>query len=76
MSAIIITFLLSVAISFFFILAPSSSIVPIADLAFEHRMYLPLAAVIVLATEAETDLESIAEYIAREQRDDRVKRCA
>ncbi|MCE9525553.1 MAG: hypothetical protein K8R36_05815 [Planctomycetales bacterium] len=37
-----------VAISFFFILAPSSSIVPIADLAFEHRMYLPLACVLIL----------------------------
>jgi protein O-mannosyl-transferase len=34
---------------FFFILAPTSSIIPLADLAFEHRMYLPLAAVIVLA---------------------------
>lgn len=34
---------------FFVILAPTSSIVPIEDLAFEHRMYLPLAAVIVLA---------------------------
>lgn len=32
---------------FFLILAPTSSIVPIADLAFEHRMYLPLAAVVV-----------------------------
>lgn len=28
---------------FFLILAPTSSIVPIKDLAFEHRMYLPLA---------------------------------
>ncbi|MFN0022046.1 MAG: tetratricopeptide repeat protein [Pirellulaceae bacterium] len=37
-----------VAVSFFFILAPSSSIVPIADLAFEHRMYLPLACVLIL----------------------------
>ena len=35
-------------ISFFLILAPSSSIVPINDLAFEHRMYLPLAAVVIL----------------------------
>ncbi|MFH0981499.1 MAG: tetratricopeptide repeat protein [Planctomycetota bacterium] len=34
---------------FFLILAPTSSIVPIKDLAFEHRMYLPLAAVVVLA---------------------------
>ena len=32
----------------FLILAPTSSIVPIADLAFEHRMYLPLAGVVVL----------------------------
>jgi tetratricopeptide (TPR) repeat protein len=31
---------------FFLILAPSSSIVPINDLAVEHRMYLPLAAVV------------------------------
>ncbi len=31
---------------FFLILAPTSSIVPIVDLAFEHRMYLPLAAVL------------------------------
>ncbi|MCG8405708.1 MAG: tetratricopeptide repeat protein [Phycisphaerales bacterium] len=31
---------------FFLILAPTSSIIPIKDLAFEHRMYLPLAAVI------------------------------
>jgi len=33
---------------FFLILAPTSSILPIADLAFEHRMYLSLAAVVVL----------------------------
>jgi tetratricopeptide (TPR) repeat protein len=32
--------------SFFLILAPTSSIMPIADLAFEHRMYLPLAALL------------------------------
>ncbi len=30
---------------FFLILAPSSSVIPLADLIFEHRMYLPLAAV-------------------------------
>ncbi len=29
--------------SFFLTLAPSSSVIPIPDLAFEHRMYLPLA---------------------------------
>jgi protein O-mannosyl-transferase len=33
---------------FFLILAPTSSFVPIKDLAFENRMYLPLAAVLVL----------------------------
>jgi protein O-mannosyl-transferase len=32
---------------FFVILAPSSSFIPILDAAFEHRMYLPLAAVVV-----------------------------
>jgi tetratricopeptide (TPR) repeat protein len=35
--------------SFFIILAPTSSIMPIVDLAFEHRMYLALAPVLVLA---------------------------
>ena len=34
-------------LAFFLILAPTSSIMPIADLAFEHRMYLPLACVVV-----------------------------
>jgi tetratricopeptide (TPR) repeat protein len=34
--------------SFFLILAPTSSVVPIADMAFEHRMYLPLASVVTL----------------------------
>ena len=33
---------------FFLILAPTSSFIPIKDLAFEHRMYLPLAAVITV----------------------------
>ncbi|RIK64197.1 MAG: hypothetical protein DCC65_14915 [Planctomycetota bacterium] len=33
---------------FFLILSPTSSFVPIKDLAFEHRMYLPLASVVVL----------------------------
>ncbi len=31
---------------FFLILAPTSSFIPVADLAVEHRMYLPLAAVV------------------------------
>ena len=33
---------------FFLILAPTSSVMPIHDLCFEHRMYLPLAAVVAL----------------------------
>ena len=33
---------------FFLILAPTSSVMPIVDLAVEHRMYLPLAAVVTL----------------------------
>jgi Flp pilus assembly protein TadD len=36
------------AASFFIILAPTSSIMPIVDLAFEHRMYLALAPILVL----------------------------
>ncbi len=39
-----------------FTLAPSSSIVPIADLVFEHRMYLPLAGFAVLASLAAVGL--------------------
>jgi len=35
--------------AFFLTLAPTSSVAPIKDLAFEHRMYLPLAAVAALA---------------------------
>ncbi len=34
--------------AFFLVLAPTSTVLPIADLAFEHRMYLPLAAVLTL----------------------------
>ncbi|MFT5522666.1 MAG: tetratricopeptide (TPR) repeat protein [Pirellulaceae bacterium] len=37
-----------VAMSFFLVLAPTSSFIPITDLAFEHRMYLPLAALVAL----------------------------
>lgn len=33
---------------FFLVLAPTSSIVPLQDAAFEHRMYLSLAALVVL----------------------------
>ena len=35
---------------FFVILAPSSSFLPVKDLAFEHRMYLPLLALLTGAT--------------------------
>ena len=38
-----------VGLAFFIVLAPTSSFVPYSDLAFEHRMYLPLVAVVVLA---------------------------
>ncbi len=34
------------AASFFVILAPTSSLIPIKDMLFEHRLYLPLAAVV------------------------------
>lgn len=37
-----------VGLSFFLILSPTSSFIPIKDPAFEHRMYLPLAAVVVV----------------------------
>ena len=37
---------------FFLLLAPTSSVLPISDLAFEHRMYLPLAAPAVAAVVA------------------------
>ncbi len=37
---------------FLLTLAPSSSVIPIKDLAFEHRMYLPLVAVVVLCVVA------------------------
>jgi Flp pilus assembly protein TadD len=36
------------ATCFFLILAPTSSLMPILDLAVEHRMYLPLAPLVVL----------------------------
>jgi tetratricopeptide (TPR) repeat protein len=34
---------------FFLVLAPSSSVIPLDSPAYEHRMYLPLAGVVVLA---------------------------
>lgn len=41
---------------FFLILVPTSSLLPLEDLAFEHRMYLSLAAPVVLATLGGFDL--------------------
>ncbi len=38
--------------AFFLILSPTSSVMPIADLAVEHRMYLPLVCVIILLVAA------------------------
>lgn len=38
----------ALVLAFLLILAPSSSLIPIKDLAFEHRMYLPLAPVLML----------------------------
>ena len=37
------------AVAFFLLLGPTSSILPVADVAAEHRMYLPLACVCALA---------------------------
>ena len=39
-------------LAFFILLAPTSSILPIEDMAVEHRMYLPLALVIAMAVVA------------------------
>ena len=36
------------SVFFFFILAPTSSVMPILDLAVEHRMYLPLAPTVII----------------------------
>jgi Flp pilus assembly protein TadD len=45
---------------FFVLLAPTSSLIPLADPAFEHRMYLPLAAVITAAVlSGDAELEAL-----------------
>lgn len=36
-----------VGVAFYAVLAPTSSVIPVADLAEEHRMYIPLVSVIV-----------------------------
>jgi Tfp pilus assembly protein PilF len=46
-------------IFFFIVLAPTSSIMPIADLAVEHRMYLSLAAVLTLVVVAFWQLSTL-----------------
>lgn len=63
---------------FFLILAPTSSFMPIRDLAFEQRMYLPLAAVVALAVVATLLLgERLATRLfASEERRRRVRRAA
>jgi protein O-mannosyl-transferase len=47
-----------VGAGFFIILSPTSSFVPIMDLAFEHRMYLPLALVVTFVVVAGYELLS------------------
>ncbi|MDD4870561.1 MAG: hypothetical protein PHR77_08370 [Kiritimatiellae bacterium] len=48
-------------LSFFAILSPTSSVIPVADLAVEHRMYLPLIALIVFFVVGSYNL---TEYLA------------
>jgi tetratricopeptide (TPR) repeat protein len=51
---------------FFLVLAPTSSVMPIVDLAFEHRMYLPLAAVlaaVVVAVDAARVRASVPAWV-------------
>jgi len=51
-------------VSFFIILAPTSSIMPIKDLAFDHRMYLPLVCVILLVILAvDTGIRYCLQYV-------------
>ena len=55
--------------SFFLILAPTSSFAPIVDLAFEHRMYLPLAPLAVLVVLASwTGARRLAELLKTDPR--------
>ncbi|MEM7228574.1 MAG: tetratricopeptide repeat protein [Planctomycetota bacterium] len=48
------------AAMFFLILGPTSSIVPIRDVIFEHRMYLPLACIVVLVSCSAVRLVTLA----------------
>lgn len=54
---------------FFGILGPTSSFIPRPDVAFEHRMYLPLAAVVILTVlVAYTALESLTYHFSGSRR--------
>jgi Tfp pilus assembly protein PilF len=48
-------------LGWFLLLAPTSSVIPVADLCVEHRMYLPLAMFVTLAVLA---LDAAASWIA------------
>jgi len=49
-----------VGIWFFVILAPTSSVLPVIDPAFEHRMYLPVLALVILGVAAANGVRSWA----------------
>src|SRR2546422_7397213 len=51
-------------LAFFILLAPTSSIVPSVDAAFEHRLYLPMLAFSVFADRKSTRLNSSHGYIS------------
>lgn len=57
-----------VAFMFFLVLSPTSSVIPIVDLAFEHRMYLPLASLVILVVLAGYHL-----FHALQQRDPKLR---
>lgn len=57
---------------FFVVLAPTSSIIPIKDTMFEHRMYLPLASILFIATlGAQRVLRTIADRLRLQERNRR-----
>ncbi|MFT7642994.1 MAG: tetratricopeptide (TPR) repeat protein, partial [Pirellulaceae bacterium] len=55
-------------ISFFMILAPTSSFIPIVDIAFEHRMYLPLAPLVALVVLLAYEITRLLFQRERDQR--------
>jgi tetratricopeptide (TPR) repeat protein len=59
---------------FFIVLAPTSSMIPIKDPIFEHRMYLPLASIVVLAVIGSD--EALCRLAARLSHRDIVRRVA